>query len=69
MLTGSALAVWNEIDGVSSQEDIARHLAGAFNRGRAAILEDVSAFLVQLADAHIIVSAAEASVDAARRAS
>ncbi|TDX78340.1 MULTISPECIES: PqqD family protein [Rathayibacter] len=69
VLTGSALAVWNEIDGESDQSEITRRLASTFDQDAAGMLEDVAAFLRHLESAHVIRSFEISRAEQERRAS
>jgi endonuclease V-like protein UPF0215 family len=69
VLTGSALAVWNEIDGASDQSEITLRLAAAFDQEPEGMLEGVGAFLRRLESAHVIRSFDDPALGQERRAS
>ena len=69
VLTGPALAVWDEIDGASDQSEITHRLASAYDQAAEEMLEDVGAFLRRLESAHVIHSVDRPALDQERRAS
>lgn len=56
-LTGTARAIWEQIDGTHSRDAVITALAGQFGCSEAEIAGDVDAFLAQLTGAGLLVPA------------